>query len=81
MSTAKLNVGFKHARGCYDWRVDLQDRRGEMKGWKSITVCLWLDFKINVSLMTGCKCMKIRDLETKHFFSKTDFHLLYEYNQ
>ena len=49
MSTAKLNVGFRHAPGCYDWRVDLElglhvgkignhdeDRRGGMKGWKSI---------------------------------------------
>ena len=45
MSTATLNVGFKHASDCFEWRVDFElelhvnrlgnhgeDRRGEMKG-------------------------------------------------
>lgn len=58
-------MGFRHARGCYDWRADLdlglhiytlgiyiEDRRGEMKGWKNMD-CLWLDAE-NVLLMIGC---------------------------
>ena len=24
VSTARLNVGFRQVRGCYDWRVDLE---------------------------------------------------------
>lgn len=72
VSTVRLNVGFRHVRGCYDWRVDLdlalhfyklenrgEDRREEMKGWKSIIDCLWLDVEINVLFAIGCKCITI----------------------
>lgn len=72
VSTVRLNVGFRHVHGCYDWRVDLdlalhfyklenrgEDRREEMKGWKSIIDCLWLDVEINVLFAIGCKCITI----------------------
>jgi len=61
-----FTVSFRHARGCYDWRADLdlglhfctlgihiEDRRGEMKGWKSIMDCLLLDAE-NVLFLIGC---------------------------
>ena len=63
---------FRHRRNCYDWRVDLElglhidklgndgeDRRREMKGWKSIIYCLWLDVGINVLFLIGCKRITI----------------------